>query len=177
MSPWVELLPEWDAFFQGRHGAIYNVWRSTDLDRPIESMPLAVCRAQSVALDDMVATWAPGLFPGGDGFVSYHLVHNASQTWFYYPRMTPEEALVMRFYDTREQLGSRRGVFHVAVEDPDTPPSAKRRESVDIRVAAAFEDETERDARRSRFLAEIPPIPDALRNVTGATGGASSRTK
>ena len=132
-------------------------------DSQREDMPLAVCSVRSVAHRDMVATWAPGLLSGDDGFVSYHLVHDASQRWFYYPRMTADEALVLRFYDTREPLGARRGVFHVAVDDPGTPSGAKRRESVDIRVAATFGEETERDARRARFLAELPPIPDALR--------------
>ena len=159
VSPWVELRSEWNAFVKGRHGAIFNVWRSTDLDGPIEEKPLAVCCASSVAQGDMVATLAPGLLPGDEGFVSYHLAHAASQQWFYYPRMTLDEALVMRFYDTREERGGRRGVFHVAVEDPGTASGARRRESVDIRVAAAFGDETERDARRARFLAELPPIP------------------
>lgn len=166
VSPYVELRSEWNEFVKGRHGAVFNVWRSTDLDGPVEEMPLAVCCASSVAHDDMVATLAPGLLPGDEGFLSYHLVHSASQQWFYYPRMTPDEALVMRFYDTREARGGRRGVFHVAVEDPGTASGARRRESVDIRVAAAFGDETERDARRARFLAELPPIP----------GRAGSRT-
>ena len=171
ISPWVELRSEWNAFVKGRHGAVYNVWRSTDLDGPVEDMPLAVCCAASVAHRDMVATWAPGLLPGGGGFVSYHLAHDASQRWFYYPRMTSDEALVLRFYDTREPLGGRRGVFHVAVDDPGTPSGARRRESVDIRVAAAFGEETERDARRARFLAELPPVPDALRHPAGAPVG------
>ena len=170
VSPWVELWSEWNEFVKGRHGAIFNVWRSTDPAGPVEEMPLAVCSANSVVQSDMVATLAPGLLPGGEGFVSYHLAHAASQQWFYYPRMTADEALVMRFYDTREPQGGRRGVFHVAVKDPGTPAEARRRESVDIRVAAAFGEETERDARRARFLAELPPIPDAPGFSAGMPG-------
>lgn len=173
VSPWVEVQPEWNALVQGRHGAILNVWRSTDLAGPVEQMPLAVCHARNVAPRDMVAAWAPGLLPGGGGFVTYNLAHNAFQHWFYYPCMAPDEALVFKLYDTREAMGCRRGVFHAAVDDPGTPPGAKRRESLDIRVGAVFEAETEPDARRTRFLAELPPVPDELLHSPGARGGES----
>ena len=172
-SPLAELRSEWNAFVKGRHGAVFSVWRSTDLDGPVEDMPLAVCRADSVAQRDMVATWFPDMYPGG-GFVYYHLAHDASQQWFYYPRMTSDEVLVIRLYDTREPLGGRRGVFHAAVADPGAPSEARRRESVDIRVAAAFGDETERDARRARFLAELPPVPGVPRHPVGAEDAGSS---
>ena len=168
VSPWSELRPEWNEFVKERHGGVFNVWRSTDPDGPVEDMPLAVCCADSVAHRDMVATWFPG-YPGG-GVLDYRLTHNASQQWFYYPRMGADEALVMRLYDTREPLGGRRGVFHAAVEDPGAPSGARRRQSVDIRIAVAFEDEIEQDARRARFLAELPPVPDALRPSAGMPG-------
>ncbi len=162
VSPWVELQPPWSAFVNGRHGAIFNVWRNTDLGGPVKRMPLAVCQAHSISPRDMVAALTYGLLEGGGAFVGYNLAYNAFQQWFYYPHMAPDEALVLRLYDTREEMGCRRGVFHMAVEDPSAPHGAKRRESVDMRIGAAFEDETEADVRRARFLAELPPVPDAL---------------
>ena len=175
VSPWVELQPEWNLFLNGRHGAIYNVWRSTDLGGPVERMPLAVCHFRHIASRDMVAAWTSGLLPNGAGFITYNLAYDAFQQWFYYPRMTPDEVLVLKLYDTREGVGCRRGVFHMAVRDPSTPPGARRRESVDIRVGTAFEDETERDARRARFLAELPPIPDASLSSPGNQGNEPAR--
>ena len=163
ISPWVELQEEWRSFVKGRHGAIYNVWRSTDLDCRVEHMPLAVCQMRSVMSRDMVAAWTYGLLPNGGGFLTYNMAFNAFQQWFYYPFMTPGEALVMRLYDTREEMGCRRGVFHTAIEDPGTSPETRRRQSADIRIGAVFDDETEQDARRARFLAELPSVPDTLR--------------
>ena len=170
ISHWVELQPEWRSFVRGRHGAIYNVWRSTDLDGPVEHMPLAVCQMRSVMPRDMVAAWRYGLLPDGGGFLTYNMAYNVFQQWFYYPLMTPDEALVIRLYDTREGMGCRRGVFHTAIEDPGTSPAARRRESVDIRVGAVFDDETDQDARRARFLAELPSIPDTLRSSSPGPG-------
>lgn len=175
VSPWLELRPEWNDLVQGRHGGIFNVWRSTDLERPVEHMPLAVCRDRNVAPRDMVAAWTLGLIADGSGFVSYYLAHDAFQHWFSYPRMTPDEALVFRLYDTREAVGSRRGVFHAAVADPGTPPGSKQRESVDIRIGAVFERETEADERRARFLAELPPVPDTWHRSVEARSGKPLR--
>lgn len=175
VSPWLELQPEWNSLVQGRHGGIFNVWRSTDPDRPVEHMPLAVCRDRSVAPRDMVAAWTLGLIADGSGFVTWNLAHDSFQQWFSYPGMAPDEALVFRLYDTREEMGSRRGVFHAAVEDPHTPPGRKQRESLDIRVGAVFERETEPDERRARFLAELPPVPDAWRRSPEARGGEPPR--
>ncbi len=174
ISPWVELQPEWKAFAQDRHGAIYNVWRSTDLRRPVERDPLAVCHSRNVAPQDMVAAWTYRLLPDGGDFLGYNLAFDAFQQWYYYPRMGPDEALVLKLYDTREEMGCRRGVFHTAVRDPGAPPGARCRESADIRVGAVFDNETEQAARRARFLAELPPVPGKLRHARGALGEKAS---
>ena len=52
ISPYAE--NRWDGFADGRHCAMFNVWRSTDFDHDIEVMPLSVCDMQTVAFDDMV---------------------------------------------------------------------------------------------------------------------------
>ena len=162
VSPWLEMQPLWNAFAQKRHCAIFNVWRNTDLSNPIEQMPLAVCHPGSVALGDMVATWAPSLLPDGNRMIGYSLVYNPFQAWYYYPNMTHNEALVLKLYDTREPVCSQRGVFHTAVADPDAPTEAKRRVSTDMRIGAVFRDESEYDKRRARYLADLPPVPDEL---------------
>ena len=162
ISPWLEMQPLWNAFANKRHCAIYNVWRSTDLSNPVENMPLAVCDLRSVAHGDMIAACIPGVLPDGNPMIGYNLARNFLQSWFYYPNMTHEEALVLKLYDTRQPVCSLRGVFHTAVNDPNSTYDAKRRESVDIRIGAVFEEESDYDARRAQFLADLPPVPNEL---------------
>ena len=162
VSPWLERLRGWQDRARGRHFALYNVWRSTDFGGPIEQMPLALCDVRNISFDDMIATCSYDMMPTGEGVVAYFLAHSPFQCWYYFPRMTVDEALVFRLYDTREPNPARRGVFHVAVKDPDSPPDARPRQSMETRVLAFFEEETEPEARRARFMAELPPVPDSL---------------
>lgn len=162
VSPWLEMQPLWNVFADKRHCAIFNIWRNTDLTNPVEQMPLAVCDTRSVALANMVAAWGSGLLPDGNKMIGYNLARSLFQSWYYYPNMTHNEALVLSLYDTREPECSRRGVFHTAVNDPDAGADAKRRESLDMRVGAVFENETEYEARRSRFLSDLPHVPEDL---------------
>lgn len=161
LSPYVELQPEWDPLVGDRHCAVLDVWRSMDFSGPIEQPPLAVCDARSIAPGDMVA--ARAISPRADraDFVTYNLAHNPFQRWYYYPDMAPDEVLVFRLYDTREERQSRRPVFHGAVFDPTRPPDARLRESYELRIAALFDEDTDREARRARYLAELPPMPDS----------------
>ena len=158
LSPWVETEPDWDDLAGGRHCAMYNLWRSIDPDRAVMQMPLAVCDVRNIVDRDMIAACDYNVL-GDRAFVIYRLAHNPFQSWFYYPRMAPDEVLVFKLYDTREERPARRGVFHGAVRDPATPVDAPRRRSMDMRILALFDDEQELDARRSRFLAGLPPIP------------------
>lgn len=162
VSPFLEMQPLWNAFANKRHCAIYNVWRNTNLSTPIEQMPLAVCDLRSVDRTNIVAACGPGLLPDGNKMIGYNLVHNLFQSWYYYPQMTHNEALVLKLYDTREPEYSRRGVFHTAVADPDASSDTIRRESLDMRIGAIFENESDYDARRTRYLSDLPPIPKEL---------------
>lgn len=162
VSPWLEQQPEWNEFVGGRHGAVYNIWRSTDFGGPIEQMPLALCPLRNIDPCDMIPACSYSILPSGAGFVDYNLVRNPFQRWFFYPRMAPDEVLIFKLYDTREGNRSRRGVFHVAVKDPSAPPEARTRTSMELRVGALFEDEDDQEARRARFLAELPPVPDTI---------------
>ena len=160
VSPFLEMQPLWNLFANKRHCAIFNVWRNTDLSNPVEQMPLAVCDQKSIAPADMVAAWTAGLLPDGNRMIGYNLSTNLFQSWYFYPHMTHNEALVLRLYDTREPVGTLRGIFHTAVHDPDATDGAERRESMDMRIGAVFEDETDYDVRRARYLAELPPVPE-----------------
>ena len=162
LTPWLERQPEWNDFVRDRHSAVYNVWRSTDVGGSIQQMPLAVCRARSILREDMIPACTYAVLPSGAGFVTYNLAHSPFQHWFYFPAMDHNEVLIFRLYDTREPDRRRRGVFHMAVGDPTSPPDAPPRQSVDMRIGALFEPETEREARRERFWAELPQVPESI---------------
>ena len=181
VSPWVETERGWQALSRGRQCAMYNVWRNIDAEREVVRMPLALADVRNVAELDMIPTVYFSILPDDQPFATYRLSHNALQAWYYYPRMRADEALVFKLYDTREDRTSRRGVFHGAVEDPGAPPDAPRRQSMDMRIVARFDEEIDAEARRARVLASLPPIPEELRSRPGAStrtppaaGGAPS---
>ena len=50
----------------------------------------------------------------------YHLAYHPSQRWYYAPRMTPDEALLIKGWDSLAD-GPTRFTPHGAFELPDTP--------------------------------------------------------
>ena len=142
---------------EGRHFALYNIWRSIDPEREIEMMPLALCDGTTVLPADMVHADSLRHTEPPTRLVDYRLVHNLGQCWYYYPRMTPDETLLFVQYDTRREDANRRVAFHTAFKDPTTRAGAPLRQSVEARVLAVFRDEdTDREDRQARFQAEIP---------------------
>ena len=142
---------------------MFNVWRSTDLAHDIEVMPLALCDMQTVAFDDMVAADAWGGFEPRQRLVSYRLAYSPDQRWYYFPRMTPSETLVFKQYDTRQEVANLRTAYHGAIADPTTPDDAPLRETIEVRVLALFDKDTERESRKARFQAEVPSaFPDGV---------------
>lgn len=161
ISPYAE--NRWDEVVDGRHCAMFNVWRSTDLERDIEVMPLSLCDMQTVAFDDMVAADAWGGIDPRQRLVSYRLAYSPDQRWYYFPRMTPSETLVFKQYDTRQEIPNLRTAYHGAIADPTTPADAPLRETIEVRVLALFDADAERESRRARFQAQVPSaFPDGV---------------
>ena len=155
ISPWAE--NRWDDIVDGRHCAMFNLWRSIDLENPIQTMPLAVLDMTSLSFDDMVAAdaWG-GAQAKQQHLVSYRLAYNENQKWYYYPRMLPHEMLVFKQYDTRTENPCLRQVYHGAIPDPETTEDTPLRHTIEVRVLALFDKEEDREARKQRYLAEVP---------------------
>jgi hypothetical protein len=111
-----------------------NVWRP--IRGPVERSPLALADASSVRPEDLVAT--DQVFPDRVGEI-YHLAHNPSQHWYYAPRMTPDEVLLIKGWDSRDD-GRARFTPHGAFDLPDTPKDAAPRESIEVRTLVVIED-------------------------------------
>ena len=127
-----ELLPdEAEALLKGRF-AIIQVWRA--INQPIQSNPLAIADAKSVAEEDLLI--AERRYPHRVG-QTYRLKYNPQHRWVYFPRMRRDEALVFKVYDSAKD-GRARFTPHTAFDDPSTPPGAPPRQSIEARALAFF---------------------------------------
>ena len=118
---------EAEARLEKRH-AIINFWRPTGY--PVQTWPLALCDAKSIDPNDLVATDLVYQDKVGE---TYSFVHNPKHRWFYYPRLTPAEVLLLKIYDSRTD-GTARLTAHTAFDDPTSPPDAPHRRSIELRT-------------------------------------------
>lgn len=111
---------------------VINVWRPIRV--PAQDTPLAVCDAQSMEQKDFIATDLK--FPDRTGEI-YSVAYNPEQRWFYFPRMRPDEAMLLKCYDSMED-GRARFTAHSAFTDPSAPADAPPRESIETRTVVFF---------------------------------------
>lgn len=112
---------------QGRVQVI-NVWRP--IRGPLRDAPLALCDARTVEPDDLVPSDL--VYPNRIG-ETYSVTYRASHRWFYFRNMRADEALLLKCYDSSTD-GRARFTPHTAFTDPQTPPDAPPRESIEIRT-------------------------------------------
>jgi hypothetical protein len=127
----------------GARWAIINVWRP--LHSPISRDPLAVCDARSVAETDLVDMVAMipkeathKVLSRRQDIKGFNLRYNTAHQWYYAPRMTPDEALLIKIFDS-EKDGRARLVPHSAFTDPNTNRQDPTRESIEIRCLVSWE--------------------------------------
>ncbi len=112
--------------------AFFNVWKP--LYETVEELPLAMCDATTSADEDMLLMNLKYSDRTGEIYV---VRHSPEHRWIYFPRMTPDDALIFKAYDS-ETDGRARFTPHTAFEDPNTPPNALKRQSLEIRTMAFF---------------------------------------
>jgi hypothetical protein len=127
-----DLLPEEAPALLQRRFAIIQVWRA--IAQPIQSNPLAIADAQSIAPEDLLAT--ERRYPNRVG-ETYQVRYNPGHSWVYFPRMARDEALVFKVYDSMTD-GRARFTPHSSFADPNTPAGAPPRQSIEIRTIAFF---------------------------------------
>ena len=126
-----EILPdEADELLKHRF-AIIQVWRA--INRPIQSNPLALADARSIAFEDLMV--AERRYPHRVG-QTYRLKFNPQHRWIYFPEMRPDEAIVFKVYDSDKERA--RFTAHTSFDDPATPPGAPPRQSIEMRAFAFF---------------------------------------
>jgi hypothetical protein len=107
--------------------AIINLWRPLDV---VEQLPLALCDARSIAASDLVPSDLVYKDKVGETF---SFTHNPAHRWYYFPKLRPDEALLLKIYDSRDD-GTARLTAHTAFEDPTTPEGAAPRRSIELRA-------------------------------------------
>jgi len=123
-----DLIPdEAEELLKGRV-QIINLWRP--IKGPLLDSPLAVCDARTVKSGDLVASDL--VYPNRIG-ETYSVKYNPDHQWFYVPKMTADEILLLKCFDSKTD-GSARFAPHSAFADPTTPPGAPPRESIELRT-------------------------------------------
>ena len=112
--------------------AVIQIWRP--IRKPVESSPLAIADARSLATKNLIAT--ERRYPDRIGEI-YHITFNPDHRWFYFPNMQTNEALVFKTYDSATD-GRARWTAHAAFDDPASASDAPSRESIEIRTLAFF---------------------------------------
>lgn len=123
-----------------------SCWRA--FSDPPQDWPLAVCDSRSVAADEgtpnvmVVVDKLPGRetmygpLEGEDNMPAASVFHfNPNHRWWYFPNMTRDEVLLLKFYDSDHSRAWRTP--HTAFRDP-TYPNARTRASIEFRSFAFF---------------------------------------
>ena len=114
-----------------------NVWRP--IRGPVERSPLALADAASTRQEDLIAT--DQIFPDRVGEI-YNVAHAPSQRWYYAPRMTADEVLLIKGWDSLDDGRARftpHGAFHLS----ETRENAPARESIEVRTLVIVEENSE----------------------------------
>ncbi len=115
-----------------RRFAIVNVWRS--IRGEVRTAPLALCDAASLAPEDLVSVERRAKQRIGE---IQQAVYNPAHRWYYFPEMGPDEALLIKTYDSATD-GRARFTLHTSFDDPTAAADAPPRESLETRCFVLF---------------------------------------
>jgi len=122
-----------DEILQHRFNMI-NVWRP--INHPVQESPLAVCDARSIPLSDWVKNDL--IFENRVGEI-YLTTYNPAHQWFYFPEMKPDEILMIKCFESVEDIPARF-TAHTAFDDPTSLPNAITRASIELRTLVLYDD-------------------------------------
>ncbi|OGM45386.1 GA4 desaturase family protein [Aspergillus bombycis] len=128
--------------------AIVNIWRPLKV---VPRDPLAVSDARSFHDDDLLEIY--GRVPGreknkdydgatkGSGFGMLYGKYAPGQKWYYMSDMKPDEVVLIKCYDSKDDGQTARRTPHTAFVDPRTQGVQEARESLELRCLVFFEDQ------------------------------------
>jgi hypothetical protein len=110
-----------------------NLWRP--ITGPLRDWPLAICDAGRIGPHDLRAVDL--IYPQRRGEL-YYLAHAPGQRWYYAPDMQPDEAWLLKNFDSAT-TGAARFAAHSAFEDPAPWGEVPARESIEVRAFAFYD--------------------------------------
>jgi hypothetical protein len=115
---------------------LMNFWRPI---QPVFRSPLALCDAATVEREDLHDSEVRGglMDSNRPPLFGYNLSYNPRHRWYYAPRMQPGEMFAFKLYDSDAARPQWTG--HTAINDPDSPPDAPPRQSMEIRTISFVE--------------------------------------
>lgn len=124
-----DILPdEADELLKRRFG-IVQLWRNISHD-PIESNPLGMCDGRTIPEEGFILLQRRYSYRTAE---VYHIAYNAAHRWYYFPRMTRNEALIFKVFDSDPSNGVPY-TAHTGFVDPTSPPDALPRQSIEMRA-------------------------------------------
>ena len=110
--------------------ALVNVWLPF---ATVEADPLALCAWRSCGPRDVRVNRLTFAHRVGE---TYTVVHGPRQDWVYFPRVAPDEAIILKTFDSRADVARfcLHSAFRLPPKDPPPPPRA----SVEIRCLVLF---------------------------------------
>jgi hypothetical protein len=123
----------------GHRAALINVWRP--IRGPVQDIPLTICEASSTSPADFVDT---DIEHYGEEDLSrprhvgriFSVRYNPSHRWFYVSNMQAEEMLVFKCWASKGE--GARYTAHTGFVNPQAPPNALPRESIEVRTVVIY---------------------------------------
>lgn len=113
---------------EGWEFAWYNLWRP--IEREVQMRPLTIMDGSTVDPWDVVE------YHPAENQIASLPVFSEKQRLYYFPRMQTDEVLVFKQLDTRRDRA--QVCPHTSFEDPESPPDALARRSIELRLMCGF---------------------------------------
>ncbi len=121
-----------ERFLSGRFSMV-NIWRS--FGKSAEAYPLASADGRTIPEEDYIAVDI--VYHDRTGEI-YQNAHSPGQRWYYFSDMVPDEAMLLKCFDTAQD-GRTRYTAHTGFENPNAPEGTPPRESIEVRTLLAFD--------------------------------------
>jgi glutathione S-transferase len=125
-----------EEFISDRRFAFINVWRSIDTDNPVLKSPLAVCDSTSAKQEDHLLHELH--FPNHRVDEDYSLRFNPCHEWYTFSRMTHDECLVFKSFDSQVGDTTTQFGFRAAYDDPRGGFKAPPRQCIEVRLIVIY---------------------------------------